>query len=157
MNRTIKDATVRRFYYETHDSLRTHLATFIDAYNFTKRLKSLRGLTPLPADLSALDRTAGTIQTQSHPPHAGTEHPPVRALHQQSEERPRAPLNIRRHRPPFRASALQGRTGPGAEDESLELAELRATADNESKPSGGRAGGVRNWQHMAKRAEETRV
>ena len=46
MNRTIKDATVRRFYYETHDSLRTHLATFLDAYNFAKRLKSLRGLTP---------------------------------------------------------------------------------------------------------------
>jgi transposase InsO family protein len=46
MNRTIKDATIRRFYYETHQSLRTHLATFLDAYNFAKRLKSLRGLTP---------------------------------------------------------------------------------------------------------------
>jgi transposase InsO family protein len=46
MNRTIKDATVRRFYYETHESLRAHLATFLDAYNFAKRLKSLRGLTP---------------------------------------------------------------------------------------------------------------
>jgi len=46
MNRTIKDATVRRFYYETHESLRTHLVTFLDAYNFAKRLKSLRGLTP---------------------------------------------------------------------------------------------------------------
>jgi hypothetical protein len=46
MNRTIKDATVRRSFYETHDSLRTHLATFLDAYSFAKRLKSLRGLTP---------------------------------------------------------------------------------------------------------------
>ena len=46
MNRTIKDATVRRFYYDTHSSLRAHLATFLDAYNFAKRLKSLRGLTP---------------------------------------------------------------------------------------------------------------
>jgi transposase InsO family protein len=46
MNRTIKDATVRRFYYDTHESLRAHLATFLDAYNFAKRLKSLRGLTP---------------------------------------------------------------------------------------------------------------
>ena len=46
MNRTIKDATVRRFYYNTHSSLRTHLTTFLDAYNFAKRLKSLRGLTP---------------------------------------------------------------------------------------------------------------
>jgi len=46
MNRTIKDATVRRFYYQTHGRLRTHLTTFLDAYNFAKRLKSLRGLTP---------------------------------------------------------------------------------------------------------------
>ncbi len=27
MNRTIKDATVRRFFYTTHASLRAHLAT----------------------------------------------------------------------------------------------------------------------------------
>lgn len=46
MNRTIKDATVRRFYYETHEHLRAHLAIFLDAYNFAKRLKSLGGLTP---------------------------------------------------------------------------------------------------------------
>ena len=46
MNRTLKDATVRRFFYATHESLRAHLATFLDAYNFAKRLTSLRGLTP---------------------------------------------------------------------------------------------------------------
>lgn len=46
MNRTLKDATVRRFFSATHASLRAHLATFLDAYNFAKRLKSLRGLTP---------------------------------------------------------------------------------------------------------------
>ncbi|ESY46362.1 hypothetical protein X744_29810 [Mesorhizobium sp. LNJC372A00] len=45
MNRTIKEATVRRYYYENHDRLRAHLATFLDAYNFAKRLKSLSGLT----------------------------------------------------------------------------------------------------------------
>lgn len=45
MNRTIKDATVRRYHYETHERLREHLATFLDAYNFAKRLKTLRGLT----------------------------------------------------------------------------------------------------------------
>lgn len=28
MNRTIKDATVKRFYYECHDQLRQHLADF---------------------------------------------------------------------------------------------------------------------------------
>jgi integrase-like protein len=46
MNRTIKDATVKRFYYETHDLLRSHLADFVTAYNFAKRLKTLKGLTP---------------------------------------------------------------------------------------------------------------
>jgi hypothetical protein len=46
MNRTIKEATVRRYYYENHQRLRAHLATFIDAYNFAKRLKTLKGLTP---------------------------------------------------------------------------------------------------------------
>jgi transposase-like protein len=42
----IKEATVKRFYYETHDQLREHLANFVAAYNFAKRLKTLQGLTP---------------------------------------------------------------------------------------------------------------
>jgi hypothetical protein len=46
MNRTLKEATVKRYYYETHDQLREHLQTFLMAYNFAKRLKTLRGLTP---------------------------------------------------------------------------------------------------------------
>jgi hypothetical protein len=46
MNRTIKDATVKRYFYETHDQLRTHLRDFVDAYNFARRLKTLRGFTP---------------------------------------------------------------------------------------------------------------
>lgn len=46
MNRTIKDATVKRFYYESHGQLRQHLADFVAAYNFACRLKTLKGLTP---------------------------------------------------------------------------------------------------------------
>ncbi len=46
MNRTIKDATVKRFYYESHDQLRQHLEDFVSAYNFGRRLKTLKGLTP---------------------------------------------------------------------------------------------------------------
>ena len=46
MNRTIKDATVKRYFYETHDQLRAHLHDFVDAYNFARRLKTLTGLTP---------------------------------------------------------------------------------------------------------------
>src|SRR5215208_6894316 len=43
---TIKEATVQRFHYVTHDQLRTHLADFVAAYNFARRLKTLKGLTP---------------------------------------------------------------------------------------------------------------
>ena len=46
MNRTIRDATVRRFHYETHDQLKTHLADFVAAYNFARPLKTLKGLAP---------------------------------------------------------------------------------------------------------------
>ena len=46
MNRTIKEATVKRFHYEDHGQLRQHLNDFIAAYNFARRLKTLKGLTP---------------------------------------------------------------------------------------------------------------
>ena len=36
----------RYYYYETHDQLRTHLGDFVTAYNFARRLKTLKGLTP---------------------------------------------------------------------------------------------------------------
>lgn len=43
MNRTVKNATVRAFHYETLDSLKAHLDAFITAYTFAKHLKSLGG------------------------------------------------------------------------------------------------------------------
>ena len=46
MNRTIKDATVKRYHYENHNQLRMHLRDFLDAYNYARRLKTLSGLTP---------------------------------------------------------------------------------------------------------------
>lgn len=46
MNRTLKEATVKRYHYETHDQLKTHLSDFVDAYNYARRLKTLKGLTP---------------------------------------------------------------------------------------------------------------
>jgi transposase InsO family protein len=46
MNRTIKDATVKRYPYQSHDQLVRHLADFLAAYNFARRLKTLNGLTP---------------------------------------------------------------------------------------------------------------
>lgn len=46
MNRTIKDATVKRYHYDDHNQLRDHLNDFINAYNYARRLKTLSGLTP---------------------------------------------------------------------------------------------------------------
>ena len=46
MNRTIKEGTVNRYYYQTGEELQIHLDAFIAAYNFAKRLKTIHGLTP---------------------------------------------------------------------------------------------------------------
>ena len=46
MNRTIKEATVKRYHYDDHDQFKRHLATFVNVYNYGRRLKTLRGLTP---------------------------------------------------------------------------------------------------------------
>jgi transposase InsO family protein len=46
MNRTIKEATVKRYHYDSHRQLEAHLHDFIDAYNYGRRLKTLKGLTP---------------------------------------------------------------------------------------------------------------
>jgi transposase InsO family protein len=46
MNRTIKEATVQRYHYDDHRQLRRHLDDFVAAYNFGRRLNTLKGLTP---------------------------------------------------------------------------------------------------------------
>jgi transposase InsO family protein len=46
MNRTIREATVKRYHYDSHPQLESHLHDFIQAYNFARRLKTLNGLTP---------------------------------------------------------------------------------------------------------------
>jgi transposase InsO family protein len=73
MNRTIKEATVKRFHYESHDQLRMHLADFMAAYNFACRLKTLSGLT-LRIHRQNLDVRARPVHRPSDPPDAGTKH-----------------------------------------------------------------------------------
>jgi hypothetical protein len=46
MNRTIKEATVKRYYYDSHQQLEDHLNDFVRAYNYARRRKSRNGLTP---------------------------------------------------------------------------------------------------------------
>ncbi|SJM34859.1 hypothetical protein BQ8482_530029 [Mesorhizobium delmotii] len=52
MNRTIKEATVKRYHYETHDN------DFVAAYNFGRRLKTLKGLPTLRVHLQTMDGRA---------------------------------------------------------------------------------------------------
>jgi len=49
MNRTLKEATVKKYHYGSNQQLREHLYNFLNAYNFAKRLKTLKGLTPYEA------------------------------------------------------------------------------------------------------------
>jgi transposase InsO family protein len=53
MNRTIKEATTKRYHYCSQDQLRQHLYDFVNAYNFAKRLKTLKGLTSYEFIISA--------------------------------------------------------------------------------------------------------
>jgi hypothetical protein len=46
MNRTLKEATVKKYYDQTHQHLKEHLHAVLLADNFANRLKTLRGLTP---------------------------------------------------------------------------------------------------------------
>ncbi|PPU91591.1 hypothetical protein XpopCFBP1817_13525 [Xanthomonas populi] len=46
MNRTIWQATIKRVHSHDHAHLREHLANFIDAYTFGRRLNALKGQTP---------------------------------------------------------------------------------------------------------------
>ena len=46
MNRTIEEATVKRYHDDTHARLEAHLEDFVAAYNYARRLKTLKGLTP---------------------------------------------------------------------------------------------------------------
>ena len=46
MNRTIKEATVHRYFYSSIFQLNRHLNAWLNAYNFAQNLKTLKGKTP---------------------------------------------------------------------------------------------------------------
>ncbi len=46
MNKTLKLATVDKYFYNDYDCLQKHLNLFLKAYNFAKHLRSLKGYTP---------------------------------------------------------------------------------------------------------------
>src|SRR5882757_6980042 len=74
MNRTIKDATVKRYFYETHDQLARPPAKLRRRLQFRQTPQNPQGPHPIRIRLQSLDVTASEIQTQSPPPNAGTKH-----------------------------------------------------------------------------------
>jgi hypothetical protein len=65
MNQTIKEAAVQRYHYDSHAQLERHLNNFVKAYNFARRLKTLKGLTPYEFICNA--RTAHPTQLVGSP------------------------------------------------------------------------------------------
>jgi transposase InsO family protein len=39
--------TLKRYFYDIHEQLKANLTDFLRAYNFARRLKTLKGLTPM--------------------------------------------------------------------------------------------------------------
>jgi transposase InsO family protein len=46
MNRTLKEATTKKYYYKNHEILKKHLNDFVIAYNYAQPLRTLKGLCP---------------------------------------------------------------------------------------------------------------
>jgi transposase InsO family protein len=71
-NRTLKEATVQRYHYQTTAQLNEHLQAFLLAYNHAKRFKRLRGLTPHEFVCAQWQKTPAIFSRD--PVHLGTIH-----------------------------------------------------------------------------------
>jgi len=58
--------TVKRYHYDSHDQLRQHLGDFVTAYNFARRLKTLKGLTPYEAICKAWQNDPNRFTSNPH-------------------------------------------------------------------------------------------
>ena len=74
MNRTIKLATVKRFQYESHEQIRTHLADFIDAYNFAPSAQGAQRFHALRIHRQNLHFRARPVHRQPNPPDDATKY-----------------------------------------------------------------------------------
>ena len=63
MIRTIKEATVKRYHYDSHPQRGSYLRHFIDAYNYSRRSKTPRGLSPLRVRLQMLGPNSYSVLT----------------------------------------------------------------------------------------------
>jgi hypothetical protein len=64
---------VKRYFYDTHNHLKAHLTDFLKAYNFARKLKTLRGLAPYEY-LCKMWTDPRQIYPQPNPSNAGTKH-----------------------------------------------------------------------------------
>jgi hypothetical protein len=74
MNRTLKEATVRRYHYDSHDQLPRPSRRFPGDLQLRKAAENPARPHASRIHLQMLDRKTGTVQAQSIPPHAGTQH-----------------------------------------------------------------------------------
>ena len=73
MNRTIKEAPVKCYHYDSHDQLRQHLGEFVTVYRFGRRLKTLKGFTPTKRS-ARHNKTSQIALVKPAPSKAGTKH-----------------------------------------------------------------------------------
>ncbi len=66
MHRTVKDATVRGFHYDTHADLAAHVSAFVTAFNFAKHLKARRWRTPFHAICDAWTKDPTPFKINPH-------------------------------------------------------------------------------------------
>ncbi len=64
--RTVKDATVKAFHYETREALAAHVRAFVMAYNFAKHLKRLRWRTPFESVCDHWRADPGAFRINPH-------------------------------------------------------------------------------------------
>jgi transposase InsO family protein len=67
MNRTLKEATVKKYHHQPHHHLKEHLYTFLMAYNFAKRLNTLKGLTPYESICGGWEKAQERLSSNPYP------------------------------------------------------------------------------------------
>ena len=66
MVRSLKEATVRSFQYETRADLEAHLKAYVAAHNLGRHLKSLRWRTPFQATCDAWPKDPSVFKADPH-------------------------------------------------------------------------------------------
>ncbi|MEL6996598.1 MAG: IS481 family transposase [Pseudomonadota bacterium] len=66
MNRTLKDATVSTYHYDTEQAFNQHLHAFLRAYNHARKLKALKWMTPAEKIYETFKRNPDIFHSDPH-------------------------------------------------------------------------------------------